>query len=147
MKAGISGTIAPQARAHHRQAGRLLPLCVALAVVVVLFPACRRRQQHVFAVIPKSQAHIFWQAVHAGAASAAREAQVAIEWNGPGIVIRDSDTQTGVWAGGGVIFRMGKGFNLGLNARYSKANLQFKDFGGKVVGDTHYGFMIGWGWQ
>jgi len=56
-----------------------------LAVVVVLFPACRRRQQHVFAVIPKSQAHIFWQAVHAGAASAAREAQVAIEWNGPAV--------------------------------------------------------------
>jgi len=85
MKAGISGAIAPHARAHHRQAGRLLPLCVALAVVVVLFPACRRRQQHVFAVIPKSQAHIFWQAVHAGAASAAREAQVAIEWNGPAV--------------------------------------------------------------
>jgi ribose transport system substrate-binding protein len=56
-----------------------------LAIVVVLFPACRRRQQHVFAVIPKSQAHIFWQAVHAGAASAAREAQVAIEWNGPAV--------------------------------------------------------------
>ncbi len=35
------------------------------------------------AVIPKGQAHIFWQSVHAGAAQAGREFGVNIEWNGP----------------------------------------------------------------
>ncbi len=34
-------------------------------------------------VIPKGQAHIFWQTVHAGAAAAGKEFNVKIEWNGP----------------------------------------------------------------
>lgn len=46
-------------------------------------PACRKRQRPLFAVIPKGQAHIFWQTAHAGAAAAAPEAGVDIDWNGP----------------------------------------------------------------
>ncbi len=34
-------------------------------------------------MVPKGQAHVFWQSVHAGAAAAGREFGVTIEWNGP----------------------------------------------------------------
>jgi len=48
-----------------------------------LLDACQRRERPLYAVIPKGQAHIFWQTVHAGAAAAAKEAGVDIDWNGP----------------------------------------------------------------
>ena len=35
------------------------------------------------AVIPKGNAHLFWQSVHAGAVSTSRETGVEIIWNGP----------------------------------------------------------------
>ncbi len=57
----------------------------ALLVGLALVAACRRRERPLYAVIPKGQAHIFWQTVHAGAAAAAREAGVDIEWNGPAV--------------------------------------------------------------
>lgn len=57
----------------------------ALLVGLALVAACRRRERPFYAVIPKGQAHIFWQTVHAGAAAAAREAGVDIEWNGPAV--------------------------------------------------------------
>ncbi len=37
----------------------------------------------VIAVIPKSQAHIFWQTVHAGANAAGRDLAVRVEWKAP----------------------------------------------------------------
>src|SRR5579863_8028430 len=60
-----------------------LCLWVVLPAVMTLTPACRKRQRPLYAVIPKGQAHIFWQTVHAGAAAAAAEAGVDIDWNGP----------------------------------------------------------------
>ncbi len=54
-------------------------------MVVISFPACRRRERPLYAVIPKGQAHVFWQSVHAGAAAAAEEAGVDIQWNGPAV--------------------------------------------------------------
>ena len=45
--------------------------------------SCNRKHQRVIAVIPKSQSHIFWQTVHAGAAAAGKELNVEIRWNGP----------------------------------------------------------------
>lgn len=64
--------------------GLLLLLATAL---VSLFPStsCRRRERPLYAVIPKGQSHVFWQAVHAGAAAAAEEAGVDIDWNGPAL--------------------------------------------------------------
>ncbi len=59
--------------------GLLLPLLLLLA----LAPGCRRAGQKVIAVVPKGQAHIFWQTVHAGAAAAGKDLGVKIEWNGP----------------------------------------------------------------
>ncbi len=55
----------------------------ALSAATLFLPACRRRERPLYAVLPKGQAHIFWQSVHAGAAAAAEEAGVDIEWNGP----------------------------------------------------------------
>lgn len=50
-------------------------LCVTLS--------CNRSKQRVIAVIPKGQAHIFWQSVQAGAKAAGAKFGVAILWNGP----------------------------------------------------------------
>jgi ribose transport system substrate-binding protein len=56
-----------------------------LSAAILFLPACRRRERPLYAVLPKGQAHIFWQSVHAGAAAAAEEAGVDIEWNGPAV--------------------------------------------------------------
>src|SRR5437016_3842283 len=57
-------------------------LCAALPLLVLLC-ACNRDHKRVIAVIPKGNANIFWQSVHAGAAKAAGEKGVEIVWNGP----------------------------------------------------------------
>ena len=46
-------------------------------------PACHRRSRPLYAVVPKGQAHVYWQAVHAGAIAEAQAAGVDIDWNGP----------------------------------------------------------------
>jgi ribose transport system substrate-binding protein len=56
---------------------------LVFSLTVALAPACRKRARPLYAVIPKGQAHIFWQTVHAGAAAAAEEGKVDIAWNGP----------------------------------------------------------------
>lgn len=45
--------------------------------------SCNRGNKIVIAVVPKGQAHIFWQTVHAGAVAAGREFNADIRWNGP----------------------------------------------------------------
>jgi ribose transport system substrate-binding protein len=55
-----------------------LPLLALLAGV-----SCRKEGTLVIAVVPKGQAHIFWQTVHAGAVAAGREFGVEVRWNGP----------------------------------------------------------------
>lgn len=60
--------------------------CLLLAGLVFLIGAgvsCQRRDRKVIAVVPKGQAHIFWQSVHAGAQAAGREFGVEILWNAP----------------------------------------------------------------
>jgi ribose transport system substrate-binding protein len=57
---------------------------IVLACLVVLaVNACNRNTQLRIAVIPKGQAHIYWQSVHAGAVMAGNEMGVQILWNGP----------------------------------------------------------------
>ena len=58
---------------------------VTLTCLIILLAAaaCKRSTQLRIAVIPKGQAHIFWQAVHAGAVKAGNEMGVQILWNGP----------------------------------------------------------------
>jgi ribose transport system substrate-binding protein len=58
--------------------------CLGLLLFVLLaIPACNRDTRKRIAVVPKGQAHLFWQSVHAGAVSAARETGVEVVWNGP----------------------------------------------------------------
>ncbi|MFB3920607.1 MAG: substrate-binding domain-containing protein [Terriglobia bacterium] len=61
----------------------LLAFGALLVVVLVTLPSCQRSHRTVYAVVPKGQAHIFWQTVRAGATAAARENKVEIDWNGP----------------------------------------------------------------
>jgi len=57
---------------------------VASALLFALLLAgCNREHKKVIAVIPKGNADLFWQSVHAGAVKAGREASVDILWNGP----------------------------------------------------------------
>lgn len=61
-------------------------LAIAIAAMLFLAPACRRQStggKRVIAVIPKGTSHFFWQSVHAGAESAAKELGVEIMWKGP----------------------------------------------------------------
>src|ERR1017187_640955 len=56
---------------------------VLLAFALVALAACNRDRKKVIAVIPKGNAHLFWQSVHAGAVATSRDAGVDIIWNGP----------------------------------------------------------------
>jgi ribose transport system substrate-binding protein len=55
----------------------------ALLVLCLIVADCNRGTKKRIAVIPKGQAHLFWQSVHAGANAAAGDADVEIIWNGP----------------------------------------------------------------
>src|SRR5690242_19774324 len=55
----------------------------AAVLCVVALTSCNRKQKRVIAVVPKGQAHIFWQTVHAGAMAAGKDLDVDIRWNGP----------------------------------------------------------------
>jgi ribose transport system substrate-binding protein len=57
-------------------------LCVA-CLFIILFSGCNREHKRVIAVIPKGNADLFWQSVHAGAVKAGRETGVEVVWNGP----------------------------------------------------------------
>ncbi len=45
--------------------------------------SCRKKDRLVIAVVPKGQAQIYWQTVHAGAIAAGQELGVDVRWNGP----------------------------------------------------------------
>ena len=53
------------------------------AAACLLLTACNRTGTPVIGVVPKGSTHIFWQAVHAGAAKAAAESGYRILWNAP----------------------------------------------------------------
>jgi len=56
---------------------------VALPALAAGLASCGKSGKRIIAVIPKGRSHLFWQSVHAGAISAAREIGVEIAWNGP----------------------------------------------------------------
>jgi hypothetical protein len=62
-----------------------------------------------------------------------------------GIMVKDSDTSIGGWAGGGVFWRLGSRFNLGLAARYSQAKVTLFD-SDLEAGGYGGGLILGWGW-
>jgi ribose transport system substrate-binding protein len=58
-------------------------LTVALLLFLAAGVSCKKKDRLVIAVVPKGQALLFWQAVHAGAVAAGEEFGVDIRWNGP----------------------------------------------------------------
>ena len=67
-------------------------LAVVIATVTLTLAGCSRDEPvakgdgggtTTIAVIPKGTAHVFWQSVHAGARTAARELGVSVAWQGP----------------------------------------------------------------
>jgi ribose transport system substrate-binding protein len=55
----------------------------SLLLALLTGVSCRKEDKLVVAVVPKGQAHIFWQTVHAGAVAAGLELGVEVRWNGP----------------------------------------------------------------
>lgn len=58
---------------------------ILLVLAATLLGGCSRQGKLIIGVVPKGQAHIFWQTVHAGAVAAAREAGAEVRWNGPAV--------------------------------------------------------------
>jgi ribose transport system substrate-binding protein len=58
---------------------------VLCLVAFLLTASCNRNTKPRIAVVPKGQAHIFWQSIHAGALKAGGELGVEILWNGPAV--------------------------------------------------------------
>jgi ribose transport system substrate-binding protein len=58
---------------------------ILLVLAAALLGGCSRQGKLIIGVVPKGQAHIFWQTVHAGAVAAAREGGAEVRWNGPAV--------------------------------------------------------------
>jgi hypothetical protein len=66
------------------------------------------------------------------------------EGQGAAFALDDSDGEIGFWIDGGVFFRLGPRFNIGLDARASHASIDL--LGGHVdAGGVHLGLLVGWG--
>ena len=60
----------------------------------------------------------------------------------------------GVWADAGIFWTLGQSFNLGFDARYSSADVEFECSGGYAgwdgeefnIGGTHFGLLLGFHW-
>ncbi len=57
----------------------------------------------------------------------------------------DTDDGTGFWVGGGVYFTLGYHFNLGLELKYSKADVTLENVNTNA-GGTHFGLLAGYHW-
>ena len=52
----------------------------------------------------------------------------------------------GFWANGGVLFRIGSRFNLGIDVRYSDAEIEPLPGAKLDAGGTHVGLLVGFRW-
>ena len=69
-----------------------------------------------------------------------------IEARTVGVTFSDDDNALGIWIEGGVYWRVSEQFNLGLNARWSKAEVEI--FGVDYeAGGNHFGVLIGYHWE
>jgi opacity protein-like surface antigen len=68
-----------------------------------------------------------------------------IEVDVDGFSFSDDENGVGWWIGGGVYWKLGDRFNLGLNLRHSKIDIDLE--GGDLdIGGTHIGLLLGWGY-
>lgn len=61
------------------------------------------------------------------------------------VTVSDDDSGTGFWLNGGVYWTLGQHFNLGLQVRYSKAEVTLFGIEGEAGGTTA-GLMLGYHW-
>ena len=67
------------------------------------------------------------------------------EFKATNFPVSDDDNGTGIWLNGGVYWTLGQHFNLGLDLRYSQADVTV--FGVDVdAGGTHAGIILGYHW-
>ena len=57
----------------------------------------------------------------------------------------DDDTTLGWWLGGGVFWRLGSRFNIGVAARFSRGEVTLFDVDVQA-GGLQGGLLLGWGW-
>jgi hypothetical protein len=84
---------------------------------------------------------------HLGAGASLVAGDLSSESTGGRVAADDSDF--GLWIDGGVTWRLGSHFSLGLEARYSRVKLEFGDIflEDKVPGGGfHAGALVGVGW-
>jgi len=54
-----------------------------ILLLLTIVAGCGRSKKRTIAMIPKGTAHLFYVTVHAGAAAAAKQYGIELEWNGP----------------------------------------------------------------
>ena len=67
------------------------------------------------------------------------------EFKATNFPVSDSDSGTGIWLNGGVYWTLGQHFNLGLDLRYSQADVTLFGEEGEA-GGTHAGIILGYHW-
>ncbi|HET6372066.1 MAG TPA: hypothetical protein VFG76_02085 [Candidatus Polarisedimenticolia bacterium] len=70
-------------------------------------------------------------------------AQAEVE--GGGTSVTENDISPGAWVGGGVFWRLGSRFNLGVAGRLSRATVTLAEEDVEA-GGLSYGLILGWGW-
>lgn len=59
--------------------------------------------------------------------------------------VSDDDNGVGIWLNGGIYWTLGQHFNLGIDLRYSKAEVTIFDIDGEA-GGTSAGLILGYHW-
>ena len=62
----------------------------------------------------------------------------------PSMLPTNDDQGVGLWVGGGAFWRLGPGFNIGVEARISRAEVDLP--GLDEGGGNHLGLILGWSW-
>lgn len=63
--------------------------------------------------------------------------------------VTNKDSTLGGWVGGGIFWRLGARFNIGIAARISRGEISLKTGGvpqDVEAGGSHAGLILGWGW-
>jgi opacity protein-like surface antigen len=66
-------------------------------------------------------------------------------------IIDDSDSAIGFWLNAGLLYRLGKNLNIGIDVRHSDADADLRSFNTDGTlkldsGGTHYGVLFGYHW-
>lgn len=62
-----------------------------------------------------------------------------------GIEVSEDDTGVGFWLGGGVYFTLAEHFNIGLDLRFSRADVDIAGVDAEA-GGNHFGLIVGYHW-